>query len=231
MVGGYSRRELLADGVVHVTGITCGLMGLGALATISAVKEPPTEIKITLAVYGVSLLSMLLCSAVFNCFAWSKKDLWALQLADHTGILLLIAGTYTPTMAMSCCSRTLAFVWSLALISFVVKASKSRLDVVALHVPCFLGMGWAAVLTWSDIMGALTPWAKHTMILGGVLYTGGLAPWAYNRMEFHNAIWHTFVLWASCCFYAVIFLEVAQPENWAADARKGAGASGVCLMA
>ena len=69
------------------------------------------------------------------------------------------------------------------------------------------------------------------MILGGVLYTGGLAPWAYNRMEFHNAIWHTFVLWASCCFYAVIFLEVAQPENWAADARKGAGESGVCLMA
>ena len=42
---------------------------------------------------------MLGCSALFNMSVrdWSAYR-WELQLADHLGILLLIAGTYTPFM-------------------------------------------------------------------------------------------------------------------------------------
>merc|ERR1719421_1356919 len=136
---------------------------------------------------------MLCCSAVFNGLAWSRH-IWALQLCDHTGILLLIAGTYTPMMTFVCCPISLIFVWSLAVFSFTAKASRSRLDVVALHVPCFLLMGWSCVLIWKDLVEVFTYWACGMCLAGGLFYTLGLVPWAISKLEFHNAIWHVFVL-------------------------------------
>jgi len=228
---GYSRRELCVDGIVHAAGVALGFVGVGALLTMLVVKRPPKEIVVALVVYCASLLGMLICSATFNSLARSKQHLWALQLADHTGILLLIAGTYCPIMAMACCPRTLGFVWSLAATSFVVKASRSRFDVVAMHVPCFIMMGWAVVSAYSDVMVALTPWAQTMCLFGGVLYTVGLVPWAVNGIEYHNAIWHVFVFAASSCFFAVQILEVAQPDQWGAGTRALAAESGTCLVA
>jgi len=223
---GYSRRELAADMFVHVLGVVAGLVSVGALVTTLMFGAPPAEVVVSVCVYNASLLTMLICSAVFNSCAWSKQHIWALQLADHAGILLLIAGTYSPMMTMACCPRALAFVWSLALISFAAKASHSRLDKEALHVPCFLLMGWTALAVWADMKRGLTPWAVDMCVLGGVLYTVGLVPWACNPLEGHNALWHVFVLAASACFYTVMILEVAQPQHW----QGATGGDGTCLL-
>ena len=93
LASGYSRRELAADGIVHVLGLALSLIGIGALMTLVLIHDPPSEIVLSLGVYSFSLITMLLCSACFNGLAWSKH-LWRLQLADHAGILILIAGTY-----------------------------------------------------------------------------------------------------------------------------------------
>ena len=176
---------------------------------------------------GASLLTMLCCSAAFNALAWSRH-IWALQLADHTGILLLIAGTYSPFMAMACCPKILGFVWTLALVSFTLKATRSRWDVEPVHVVCFLGMGWCVLAGWADVSASFTPWAQQMCILGGLLYTAGLVPWAANSFECHNALWHVFVLAASGCFFAVNILEIAQPANWHTNP---AGTVGTCQRA
>merc|ERR1712061_955682 len=102
--------------------------------------------------------------------------IWALQLADHAGILLLIAGSYSPFMTMASCPRTLCFVWAVALVSITAKASRSRLDKEAFHVPCFLMMGWCALVVWRDVISFFAPWAQASAVLGGVLYTVGLIP-------------------------------------------------------
>ena len=163
--------------------------------------------------YAFSLVCMLFCSATFNMMvATWKKSTWELQLADHLGILLLIAGTYTPFMLHACSPRVLAFVWLVGLLSFVAKASRSKtLDVVQLHVPCFLAMGWACTMTWTAVSQTITPWAIRRLVVGGCLYTGGLVPWACNFVEFHNAIWHVCVLAASAVFYSVVYHELALP--------------------
>jgi hemolysin III len=210
---GYTRRELAADGAVHAVGFLLALGGVAALLLGVATESTlPAPVSCSICVYGASLLAMITCSATFNGLAWSK-NIWALQLADHAGILLLIAGTYTPVMVFAGCPRVLGFVWALALLSFGAKASRSRLDVVGLHVPCFLLMGWAAVSVWGEVTSAFSPWAKHTCLLGGAIYTAGLVPWAANRLEGHNALWHACVLAASACFFAVVRHEVAQPAG------------------
>lgn len=209
---GYTRRELAADGAVHAVGMLLALCGVAALFSVITSSTLPVHVSFSVCVYGASLLAMIGCSATFNGLARSKH-IWALQLADHAGILLLIAGTYTPVMIFAGCPRVLCFVWALALLSFGAKATRSRLDVVALHVPCFLLMGWAAVAVWSDVTSAFSPWAKHTCLLGGSLYSVGLIPWAANKLEGHNALWHACVLAASACFFAVVRHEVAQPAG------------------
>ena len=149
---GYSRRELVADGVVHAAGCVLGLAAAALLVPRAIAVATPAPLAAGLGLYALSLVCMLFCSATFNMMvATWKKSTWELQLADHLGILLLIAGTYTPFMLHACSPRVLAFVWLVGLVSFAAKASKSPLDVVQLHVPCFLAMGWACTMTWTAV--------------------------------------------------------------------------------
>lgn len=210
---GYSRRELVADGMVHAFGLILGSVSIGVMLVSSLAHHSSLEVSVSLYVYSASLLAMLCCSAIFHALAWSRH-IWALRLADHSGILLLIAGTYSPFMTFACCPRTLCFVWALALVSITAKASRSRFDRPLFHVPCFLLMGWCVVLVWHDIVLVFSPWARSLMKLGGMLYTAGLVPWKSNRLEFHQSIWHIFVLLASGCFLTVLYHEVSQPVSW-----------------
>mmetsp|Transcript_5234 Transcript_5234/g.15530 ORF Transcript_5234/g.15530 Transcript_5234/m.15530 type:complete len:262 (-) Transcript_5234:65-850(-) len=225
--GRYSRRELAADAAVHFVGCGGGLVAAAMLAIKLATTDIPLPIALGLGVYALSLLTMLGCSALFNLSVrdWSAYR-WELQLADHLGILLLIAGTYTPFMMHACSPRTLGFVWALGLLSFAAKASRSRLDVIPVHVFCFLAMGWACVAAWEGVVAFASPWAVGRLVLGGCLYTGGLVPWACNRLEFHNAVWHVFVLAGTAVFFSIVWHELSAapvcsaPALWAPAAAK-----------
>ena len=109
---GYTRRELAIDLVIHAKGVVLSVVGVTMLLVRVATTQPVgSAVGRSLVVYGVSLVLMFLCSALFNGLAWNKRMLRTLQVADHGGILLLIAGTYTPVMTVAGCPRTLAFVW------------------------------------------------------------------------------------------------------------------------
>ena len=206
---GYSRRELLADGIVHSIGLIGGAAAmLHLFGSMSA--QLPVGVEFSIYLYAASFLLMLCCSSLWNGLAWHTKYLRLLQLADHAGILILICGSYSPMMISACHPRLLCLNWALACMSAVVKASKSRLDAVWFHIPLFVSMGWSVVGVWEAFWSHFSPWAKERCVLAGVLYTVGLLPWAANRIEGHNALWHMFVLAGSAAFYSVILHEVGQ---------------------
>ena len=104
---GYTRRELAIDLVIHAKGVVLSVVGVTMLLVRVATTQPVgSAVGRSLVVYGVSLVLMFLCSALFNGLAWNKRMLRTLQVADHGGILLLIAGTYTPVMTVAGCPRT-----------------------------------------------------------------------------------------------------------------------------
>jgi len=226
---GYSRRELACDFAVHAIGITGGLCG--AVLLLMRVYLSTTlraDVAAGIVVYTISLMAMLICSALFNTMVglWTSS-LWALQLADHAGILLLIAGTYTPFLLRVCYLKLLGFIWGVGALSFAAKAARSPLDVVPLHVACFLLMGWA-VTPWIPVfIDAFTSPSAAMILGGGCTYTIGLWPWASNRHEYHNAVWHVFVLFGSAIFYIIVYSELAQPERWVHWA--GASADAQCM--
>ena len=205
---GYSRRELCADAVVHLVGIVAFSAGAGALLHACCVHEPSVETTVSLLLYVCSLLTMLGCSFVFNGAAWSRRHLWALQLADHLGIHSLITGTATALLVHADASYALLAVWLLALSSVLIKALRCRYDMLELHIPVFLLQGCVVVLGCIASDVALSAWALRRVVAGGLCYACGLIPWAASWKEFHNAAWHAFVLLGSACMFTTIFHEV-----------------------
>ena len=107
-----------------------------------------------------------------------------------------------------------------------IKAGGGPYDQIWVHVPLFVGLGWSVISVWAHFCSHFTPWAAHACVVAGVLYTVGLVPWAMNRLEGHNAVWHSFVLGGSALFYAVVLAEVSRPDAWVGGAAAWAGAGG-----
>ena len=59
------------------------------------VQAPPGLARWLIAVYGLTLLAMYSFSATFHRIQWSDHGWWRMRQLDHTGIYLVIAGSFT----------------------------------------------------------------------------------------------------------------------------------------
>ena len=57
--------------------------------------------------------------------------------------------------------------------------------------------------------GAAAIWL---LVAGGLLYSFGVLFHLWQRLAFHNAIWHGLVLAAAGCHYAAVLLGVVLPR-------------------
>jgi len=204
-----SRGELVADGVIHVIGITAGLIGAAILVIAAATRGSPLELA-ALATYSGGLLAMLGCSAAYQLLRSSRRR-ELLRCFDHSAIFLMIAGTYTPFTLLRIRPFwdvvLTAAVWSIAVAGIALRLARPRVfDRVSLGF--YLALGWAG-------LAAIAPFVPmvhlSTLVLlgaGGLLYTAGVAFHMWDRLPFQNAIWHTFVLMAAAVHYAAVLEEI-----------------------
>jgi hemolysin III len=200
----YDRTELIADGVVHATGVVLGLIGAIAIVMV-AVEARLIEI-VSVGIYIFGLVAMLVLSAAYNMWPISSTK-WILRRFDHSAIYLLIAGTYTPFLAVmkgGIASAALGVgVWSSALVGIVVKlALPGRFDRLA--VALYLLLGWCGVVAYDLVASAVPSSSLWLLVVGGVLYSIGTVFHGWRRLRFHNAIWHGFVLAAAGCHYSAV---------------------------
>jgi hemolysin III len=210
----YSERERAADRAVHVVGIAAGALAVAFLLGQAAMRHAAAgqgRALLALGVYGLGLLAMLLCSALYNLSGESARKALFRRL-DHAAIFLLIAGTYTPFVLLRLGgprgSGVLALVWLVAAAGIALKLlAPHRLD--RLSVVLYLLLGWAPILALRPLFAALEPAALALLVLGGLLYSIGVGFHLARRLRYHNAIWHLFVLLAAGCHYAAILAYVA----------------------
>src|SRR4030095_9851113 len=200
----YDRAEIIADGVVHAIGVCLGLVGAVTIVVIAVWME---GIEITpILVYVIGLVTMLALSAAYNMWPVSPAK-WVLRRFDHSAIYLLIAGTYTPFLAQMksvLASAGLGVgVWLSAIIGMALKlALPGRFDRLAV-VLCLL-LGWSGVIAYDSLASALPSASLWLLAIGGILYSLGTLFHVWQRLRFHNAIWHAFVLLAASCHYSAI---------------------------
>jgi len=200
----YDRAEIIADGVVHAAGIILGLIGAVAIVSV-ALKSRTIEIAPTL-IYIGGLITMLGFSAAYNMWPISPTK-WLLRRFDHSAIYLLIAGTYTPFLALmksSLASATLTIgIWSSALLGMFLKlALPGRFD--RLSIALYLLLGWSGVIAYDYLPPVLPSSSLWLIAIGGILYSFGTIFHMWEKLRFQNAIWHSFVMLAAGCHYSAV---------------------------
>jgi hemolysin III len=204
-----TRGELVADGVVHVIGITAGLIGAAILVISAATRGSPLELA-AIITYSGGLLAMLGCSAAYQILRSSRRR-ELLRCFDHTAIFLMIAGTYTPFTLLRIRPFwdvvLTAAVWSIAGAGIALRLTRPQVfDRVSLGF--YLALGWAGLTA----IAPLVPMVHlSTLILlgaGGLLYSAGVVFHLWERLKFQNAIWHGFVLVAAAAHYTAVLEEI-----------------------
>ena len=201
--------EDIANSVSHGVGLGMSLAGLALLIVMAAVHGGALEV-VSAVVYGTTLVMLFAASTIYHSMTTpTLKRIW--RVVDHSAIYLLIAGTYTPftliTLGDGWGTLIFGIVWGLAAIGVLYKIFWfGRLP--GLSMALYLGMGWTIVIAIKPLLENLPTGGLILMFTGGLLYTGGVIFYAWEKLFLNHAIWHLFVLAAAVCHYLAILLFV-----------------------
>jgi hemolysin III len=204
-----SRRELVADGIVHVIGVAAGVIGAIVLIVLAALHHTYVEI-IAVSIYAAGMILMFSLSALYNMTRKSRYREYFRRL-DHSGIFLMIAGTYTAFTTLMLKGEwaiyLTAIVWAIALFGICIKLFwPKRLEGVTTGL--YIAMGWVGIIALEPILTSLGVAALVLLGTGGVLYMVGVIFHLWERLPYQNAIWHGFVVAAAATHYGAVLTSL-----------------------
>jgi hemolysin III len=186
-------------------------------AVLVAVSDSARELVATW-IYAVALAAMFGVSALYHRVNWrsTRVRTWMRRL-DHSTILLLIAGTYTPFALLAFDGRVgdviLVVVWCGAAAGLVlnlawVDAPKWLTALV------FIALGWVGVVAVPELLDlGVAPLVL--VVVGGGLYTLGAVTYALRRPNpapgtfGYHEIFHVLVIAAAAVHFIAIAAFVA----------------------
>ncbi len=178
--------------------------------------------RLALSCFSVSALLLYAASATYHGLSLPAPELQVLQLLDHSAIYLLIAGTYTPTLALLLKSTPrrnalLATIWAMALGGIACKWLLADPPYWMTVTP-YLALGWVGVIEVRQIVRSLNWHGTKWVVAGGVSYSIGavldwlrwptLVPGVFGSHE----LFHLFVLLGTYCHYVLMVRYVIPYE-------------------
>lgn len=209
----YSLGEELAHAVTHGLGAVLAIAGLAILVARASLYGNAWHI-VAVSIFGATLVMMYTASTLYHSIPLPRAKR-VLRVIDHSLIYFLIAGTYTPFTLVTLRGpwgwSLFALTWGLAAAGVVFKIfATGRFERVSLAI--YLGMGWCAIAAIKPLVAALEPGGLALMLAGGITYSGGVAFYLWERLRYHHAIWHLFVLGGSVLhFFAILFYVLPGP--------------------
>lgn len=167
-------------------------------------------------VYAVTGLLLFSVSATYHLVQWDPAVARVLKRLDHTNIMLVIAGTYTPlSVALLPADRAallLSLVWAGALGGVVFRLLWTEAP-RWLYTPVYILLGLAALLYLGDFFAA-DPTAAVMICVGGACYIVGALFYAAKRPNIHrewfgfHELFHVFTVGGFVCHYIAIMMAV-----------------------
>lgn len=203
----YSKFEARADAAVHVLGILFAINA--SLWLLWHVTGLPAAASVF--VYCAGLLAMISFSAAYNLVPHGPPKQFLRRL-DHAAIFIMIAATYTPfavnRLAAPYGNIILVAIWLAASFGVAMKVLFPR-RFEWLSLGLYLAMGWLILTVIRPLHAALGTTDFWLLMAGGIVYSAGVAFYVIDRIPYHKAIWHAFVLLAAVLHFAAISLEFA----------------------
>jgi hemolysin III len=207
----YSDAELIADAAVHAAALVAGLIAFTLLFWKAPLRGGIGG-ELAMAVYAAGFFLMFGASLAYNMTPNSPLK-WILRRCDHSAIYLMIAGTYTALLSLIPDSlwaiALAAFVWCGALIGVALKLfAPGRFDRIEIGV--YLALGWSAIIAIRPLVAALPAPTLALIVIGGLIYSVGVAFYLWRSLKFQNVIWHACVAAAAACHFAGIAAAFAR---------------------
>jgi hemolysin III len=170
-------------------------------------------------VFAASAAVMLGTSTLYHRVTWSPNARLWMRRADHAGIFLLIAGTYTPIALIS-----LSGAWSTTVLALVwagaAAAALSKFCWVA--APGWVSAGLGLALGWVGVL--VLPQFAHRegiapvilLAAGGLAYTAGAVVYAMKRPDpvprifGYHELFHALTIVALACQYVAVAFFVVR---------------------
>lgn len=222
-----AQRPRSKDGSLHVTderfntashlaASIFSLLGMVLLVVYASMGGTVWHI-VSFSVYGLSLVSLFVFSALHHGVEGSRKLEDILRSFDYYAIFVLIAGSFTPFCLVVLRGPV---GWSVFGVSWVVAAVGITLKAVFPEMPkwvfltIYATMGWLGVAVAIPLVEIL-PWPAVALLLGGgVAYTAGAVVFSKERPNpvpgvfgFHE-IWHVMVILGALTHYLCMLLYV-----------------------
>ena len=158
-------------------------LGAGALLITGA---DGAQRRFASAIFAGSVAACFGASALYHRVTWSPRARVWMRRLDHTGVYLMIAGTYTPValLALDGTLRPaiLAVVWTGA-------GAAIALKFVWVGAPKWLAaaigiaLGWVAVAALPELVTNVAPAGVILLVIGGLAYTAGAIVYARSRPD------------------------------------------------
>jgi len=195
--------EEIANSVSHAVGAV-----VAAVAAIFLVmKAAERGALVGAAVFAGTMVFAYISSAIYHALRHPPAK-HVFKVLDHSAILLLIAGTYTPftlgvmrgTMGLS----LLVMVWTIA-VTGVIFIGASRVRYPTICTLLYLAMGWIILIGIEPLWHNMPHWGLFWLAAGGLAYTGGIVFFAVDRVRFGHLVWHLCVLAGTACHYVAVY--------------------------
>ena len=199
--------EEIANSFSHCIGVFLSLFSFIILLIFANFNNNLLQF-VSFMIYTFALFSLYLSSTLYHGFI-DKNIKEFFHRLDHAAIYLLIAGTYTPItlIAMNGFSGFVLFIiiWLFAICGIILKFILSH-KIKDRSALLYIIMGWCILIDGKQIIDEVPAGMLVWIFIGGLLYTFGIIFYKWNKLLFHHAIWHLFVLSASVCHFLGIVL-------------------------
>lgn len=202
-------QEAIVNNIVQIFGLALALIGCTVLFVMSRRLTDP-RLVVGLGLYGVGLLAMLGLSTIYHLkVGGPNRDIY--KCLDHIAIFIMIAGSYSPiTLGVVVGPWGLVLfvtIWLVAIYGILIRVFRPH-RFKRQHLSLYLGLGWLLVPTLPWLSATMPAEGVILITAGGVVYTLGVPFHNLDRLRYHTAIWHSFVVVAACLQYAAILRDV-----------------------
>lgn len=195
----YTRGEEIMNMLTHIVGAALGLVAL-ILCLIRASLNHNNWGILASIVYGLSMIAVFTISSVYHGLrpGFGKK---VMQVLDHCTIYFLIAGTYTAVVLSGLRQEYPGLAWGLFFFEWAMAALATTLTAIDLKkygvfsMVCYIGMGWAVIPFWRQVLEVLTLPGFLLLLFGGIAYTLGSVLYGLGKhKKWMHSVFHIFVL-------------------------------------
>jgi hemolysin III len=208
-VSPYPPEEEIANAITHGLGVILAGVGFYLLLIEVILIGDPWKLWSSV-VFGLCMITCYLFSTLYHA-STNPSFKHKMRIADHIGIYLLIAGSYTPFVLVSLHGwigwTYFVLIWGCAVVGITLRIVNMRVPNYVSAAP-YLIMGWLAVIGIKPLFDSMGWDGVGLVLLGGIFYSIGVGFYLWERVPFNHAIWHLFVLAGSISHYFAVLFKV-----------------------